>query len=75
MAVMDIRTVEKNTLPQISSIEIDESLSPQERAASFLRQLNGSYCYADGDMIVGFSYADTDVKLSHKLASYASALG
>lgn len=72
---VDIRTVDKDTLPQISSIEIDESLSPKDRAASFLKQLGGQYCYADGDMVIGFSYADTDVNLTNKLALYASALG
>lgn len=75
MSAVDIRSVDKKTLPQISSIDIDESLSPQERAASFMKQLSGRYCYADGEMIVGFSYAETDVKLSTKLAMYANAIG
>lgn len=71
----DIRTVRRETLPQISSIVIDENQSPEDRAASFLEQLGGRYCYADDDMVIGFSYADTDVKLSNKLAMYASSLG
>ncbi len=71
----DIRTVKREALPQLSSIVIDESLSPQERATSFLQQLGGRYCYADDDMVIGFGYADTDVKLTNKLAMYASSLG
>lgn len=72
---VDVRTIERESLPQISSIVIDETMSPAERAASFLKQLGGRYCYADEDMVVGFGYADTDVKLTNKLAMYASSLG
>lgn len=32
---MDIRTVKREALPQLSSIAIDESQSPDDRAASF----------------------------------------
>ena len=71
----DIRTVKKESLPQINDIVIDETQSPEERAVSFLNQLGGRYCYADEDKIISFSYADTDVNLSNKLAMYASSLG
>ena len=71
----DIRTVKKESLPQINDIVIDETQSPEERAVSFLKQLGGRYCYADEDMIISFSYVDTDVNLSNKLAMYASSLG
>ncbi len=72
---IDIRTVKREALPQLSSIAIDESQSPDDRAASFFRQLGGRLCYADDEMVISFGYADTDVKLTNKLAMYASSLG
>jgi hypothetical protein len=71
----DIRTIERESLPQLSDISIDMALPRKERTKNFLEQLGGRYCYADGDMVVAFGYTDTDVTLTEKLAMYARTLG
>jgi hypothetical protein len=71
----DVRTIDRESLPQLSDITIDKNLPCQERAKNFLEQLGGRYCYADGDMVVAFGYTDTDVTLTEKLAMYARTLG
>jgi hypothetical protein len=71
----DIRTINRESLPQLSDIKIDTNLSRKERVQSFLEQLGGKYCYADGDMVVAFGYTDTDVTLTERLAMYARTLG
>jgi hypothetical protein len=70
-----IRTIDREKLPRLSDIKIDTNLSSDEKARSFLEQLGGRYCYADGDMVVAFGYAETDVTLTEKLAMYARTLG
>lgn len=71
----DIRAIKREELTSIDSIKIDESMTPEERAESFLKQLGGKYCYTDDGVVVAFGYADTDVNLMSKLAMYASSLG
>ncbi len=71
----DIRTIKREELTSIDSIEIDENMTPKERAESFLKQLGGQYCYVDDGVVVAFGYADTDVNLTSKLVMYASSLG
>lgn len=70
----DIRTVDRETLIDIKNVKIDPGLSKQERIKSFVNQIGNPYCYLDGDIVVGISYADTDVSLEERLKSYACGL-
>lgn len=70
----DIRNIERDSVKQIKTISIDENAPCQQRMTSFLEQLGNRYCYADGDMLIGFSYADTSSTLEEKLALYANGL-
>lgn len=70
----DIRTVNRENLVDIRNVKIDPGLSKQERIKSFVNQIGNPYCYLDGDVVVGISYADTDVSLEDRLKSYASGL-
>ena len=70
----DIRTVTRESLVDIRNVKIDPGLSKQERIKSFVNQIGNPYCYLDGDVVVGISYADTDVSLEDRLKSYASGL-
>ena len=44
MKNVDVRTVDRDSLVDINTIVIDESLSKEERAAEFLRQIKNPYC-------------------------------
>lgn len=70
----DIRTVDRANLVDISSVKIDSELPKTERIKSFISQIGNPYCYLDGDVVVGISYADTDISLEDRLKSYACSL-
>ena len=70
----DIRTVDRDSLVDIRNVKIDPGLSKQDRIKSFVNQIGNPYCYRDGDVVVGISYADTDVSLEDRLKSYACGL-
>lgn len=70
----DIRTVDRESLVDIRNVKIDLGLSKQDRIKSFVNQIGNPYCYRDGDVVVGISYADTDVSLEDRLKSYACGL-
>lgn len=70
----DIRTVDRANLVDISSVKIDSELPKTERIKSFISQIGNPYCYLDGDVVVGISYADTDISLEERLKSYACSL-
>ena len=70
----DIRTVDRANLVDISSVKIDSELPKTERIRSFISQIGNPYCYLDGDVVVGISYADTDISLEDRLKSYPCSL-
>ena len=73
-AKTDIRTVDRESLVDIRSVKIDQNLSKQDRIKSYINQIGNPYCYRDGDIVVGISYADTEISLEERLQSYACGL-
>ncbi|MBQ2955258.1 MAG: hypothetical protein IJE08_02230 [Clostridia bacterium] len=70
----DVRTISRSDLVDIRQVNIDPSLSKQDRIKSFVSQIRNPYCYLDGDVVVGVSYADTEISLEDRLKSYACNL-
>ena len=62
MKAVDIRTVDPETLVDVTTIKIDESLSREERVAEFLRQVKNPYCFRVGNMIVKNVYSNNGVR-------------
>lgn len=56
MKNVDIRTVDKSTLVDISTVEIDTSLPPVERIVDYIRQIKNPYCYLDHGMVIKISF-------------------
>ena len=56
MKNIDVRTVDRDSLVDITTIEIPEDLSPEERAKEFIRQVKNPYCFRVGDMVVKIVY-------------------
>lgn len=54
----DIRTVDKNTLIDLNSVEIDEKQPLEERMKSFVRQVQNPYCFRVGDVAVKVVYKE-----------------
>ena len=70
----DVRTISRSDLVDIRQVKIDPALSKQDRIRSFVSQIGNPYCYLDGDVVVGVSYADTEISLEDRLKSYACNL-
>ena len=56
MKAVDIQTVEKDSLVDISSITINKELPPIERVTDFLKQIKNPYCYVDHGIVVKISF-------------------
>ena len=70
----DVRTISRSDLVDIRQVKIDPALPKQDRIRSFVSQIGNPYCYLDGDVVVGVSYADTEISLEDRLKSYACSL-
>lgn len=53
---VDIRNVDKSSLVDLDSVQIDESKPVQERVLSFLEQVQNPYCFRIGDVAVKVNY-------------------
>lgn len=58
MRAVDIRTVDKSQLVDISTIQVDPNLPPLERLYSYLRQVKNPYCVRVGNFAVKLSFPD-----------------
>ena len=55
---VDIRTVEKEALVDIREVEVDRSLSLEERKRAYLEEVGNPYAVRVGDMKVGLRFAE-----------------
>lgn len=74
MKAVDVRTVDPETLVDVTKIKIDESLSKEERVAEFLRQVKNPYCFRVGNMIVKNVYSNDGVSLRERFEQFARTL-
>ena len=70
MKNIDVRTVDPETLVDVTKIVIDESLPKEERVKEYLRQVKNPYCFKVGNVVVKTVFADTDVTLDDRLEHY-----
>lgn len=56
MKNVDIRTVDKSTLVDLNSVQIDDTRPIPERIYSFLEQIGNPYCFRIGDVAVKVNY-------------------
>lgn len=74
MSYFDIRTVDKSSLRDISSVKIDSGLPCEERIKNYVQQIGNPYCYLDSGIIVGIGYTDTNITLHDRLKAYAKQI-
>lgn len=70
MQSVDIRTVDRNSLMDITEVEVDQKLSKQEKVLRFIEQIKNPYCYRHGKFVVKVSFADTKMSLEELLTEY-----
>ena len=58
MQNVDIRTVNKDDLVDLNSVQIDATLPIPERANSFIQQIQNPYCFRIGDVAVKVVYKE-----------------
>lgn len=74
MKQVDIHTVDRESLADITKIQIDEKLPQEERLIHFLQQVKNPYCYRCGKVVVKVSFADTETTLEERLEHYLKTL-
>ena len=74
MKTIDVRTVDPETLVDVTGIVIDESLSKEERKAEYLRQVKNPYCFRVGDVVVKNVYSNDGVTLQERFEQFARTL-
>ena len=74
MKTIDVRTVDPETLVDVTGIVIDESLSKEERKAEHLRQVKNPYCFRVGDVVVKNVYSNDGVTLQERFEQFARTL-
>ncbi len=57
MRDVDITTVDKESLVDIDSVNIDENLPKEERVQEYIRQIRNPYCYLDHGVAVKISFS------------------
>lgn len=67
MKQVDVRTVDANTIVDIDEIEINPSLSKEERMSCFVENIGNPFCYKCNEMVVKAVYSDEGSKLEDKM--------
>ena len=74
MRAVDVRTVDRKTLVQRSSVKVDPKKSKQERIRDYISQIGNPYCYLEGDTVVKISFANTDRTIEDCIHAYLEGL-
>ncbi|GHU95929.1 hypothetical protein FACS189499_06280 [Clostridia bacterium] len=70
MKNVDIRTVNPDTLVDVSGISVNMDLPKIERMLEFASKAKNPYCFKSGKIIVKVSFADTPVTMDERMESY-----
>ena len=74
MKAVDVRTVDPETLVDVTTIKIDENLSKEERKSEYLKQVKNPYCFRVGDVVVKNVYSTNGVTLQDRFEQFARTL-
>ncbi|MPM70085.1 hypothetical protein SDC9_117037 [bioreactor metagenome] len=68
---VDITTVDKYALPDVSQHPFDYSLSQEERMEEMIRVTGGNpYCFRHGDMLIKLEFDDTKPPLQEVFTNF-----
>lgn len=67
MKKVDIRTVELNILEDLDKIDVDKSLTKEERLLDFITKIKNPFCFICNGMVVKTSYSNKKDSLEDKL--------
>ena len=64
MKAVDIRTVDPESLVDVTGIRISDDMTKEERAAEFVKQVKNPYCFRVGDMVVKNVYSSDGISFN-----------
>ncbi|MFT8889193.1 MAG: DUF6870 family protein [Ethanoligenens sp.] len=67
---VDIATVDKSKLPDMSRVKLDPRLTKEERLTRILRTAKNPYCFRYGDTAVKLEFADDGPPLQDVMADF-----
>ena len=67
---VDIRTVNKNALADVSGFQFDNSLTPDKRVIRIFKTMGNPYCFRIGDMAVKVEFAENGQPLQNVMTSF-----
>lgn len=74
MKAVDIRTVDPESLVDVTGILISDDMTNEERAAEFVKQVKNPYCFRVGDMVVKNVYSSDGISLKDRFEQFARTL-
>jgi len=74
MKNVDVRTVDRDSLVDVTKIQIDENLPREEQLKEFVRQVKNPYCFRVGDIVVKNVYSGDGVSLKDRFEQFARTL-
>jgi len=74
MKSVDVRTVDRDSLVDVTQIHIDEDLPKEERLKEFVRQVKNPYCFRVGNVVVKNVYSNDGVSLRERFGQFAKTL-
>ena len=74
MRLVDVRTVDRDSLVDVTRVHIDEGLPKEERRREFVRRVKNPYCFRVGNIIVKGSYAGNGVSLNERFEELLMSL-
>ena len=74
MQDIDIKTVDPETLVDVTTVEIDQSLPREEREIEFIRQVKNPWCFRVGDVVVKNVFSGDGVTLQERFEQFARTL-
>lgn len=74
MKNVDVKTVDRESLVDISRVHVNSQMPREQRLADFVSQIGNPYCYRCGKVVVKVSFADTSATLEDRLEHYLKTL-
>lgn len=74
MRLVDVRTVDRDSLVDVTQVHIDEGLPKEERLKEFVRQVKNPYCFRVGNVVVKNVYSGDGVSLRERFEQFARTL-
>ncbi len=71
---VDIRTVDKSALTDISSVKINPTDSPEKKMKNYIEQIKNPYCFLCNGYAVKVEFANTDRTIEDCFSDYIESL-